>query len=247
MSNGKRDIKLPQGKYRVGRDIPEGVYLIGALNDYSFIKIKNADDEEWGEYYNLGGKDSKICHVEIANGDALLIDGNVIIRFIKSRISDSPDCVLFQEIDDFQDSVNSSAKKIKVKIPTEDDEEDDQSDSSENEWEEDTEEEEADDPDEELEEELLEDECDTEDIYCTPSGEIKFDFWEAMKALPSSDSGFRTSEGGYPSEKKHSGKCDGDCANCPPHYGYRHGRWYYGHSHTEGCVFGGNKNNGGRD
>ena len=49
------------------------------------------------------------------------------------------------------------------------------------------------------------------------------------------------------SPKKHSGKCDGDCANCPPHYGYRHGRWYYGHSHIEGCVFGGNKGDGGRD
>ena len=48
-------------------------------------------------------------------------------------------------------------------------------------------------------------------------------------------------------DEKHSGKCDGDCANCPPHYGYRYGRWYYGHSHTEGCEFGGNKNNGGRD
>lgn len=47
--------------------------------------------------------------------------------------------------------------------------------------------------------------------------------------------------------KKHNGKCDGDCANCPPHYGYRYGRWYYGHSHSEGCEFGGNKNNGGRD
>ena len=49
------------------------------------------------------------------------------------------------------------------------------------------------------------------------------------------------------SKKKHSGHCDGDCANCPPHYGYRHGRWYYGHSHTEGCTFGGNKGDGGRD
>ena len=47
--------------------------------------------------------------------------------------------------------------------------------------------------------------------------------------------------------KRHSGKCDGDCANCPPHYGYRHGRWYYGHDHVEGCEFGGNKGSGGRD
>ena len=29
-------------------------------------------------------------------------------------------------------------------------------------------------------------------------------------------------------EKHHNGRCNGDCANCPPHYGYRYGRWYYG-------------------
>ncbi len=45
----------------------------------------------------------------------------------------------------------------------------------------------------------------------------------------------------------YNGVCDGDCANCPPHYGYRHGRWYYGHGHIEGCEFGGNKGDGGRD
>lgn len=36
--------------------------------------------------------------------------------------------------------------------------------------------------------------------------------------------------------------CDGDCENCPPHYGYRYGRWYYGHGHTHGCERGGNAN-----
>ncbi|MDO4562921.1 MAG: hypothetical protein Q4C12_03710 [Clostridia bacterium] len=41
--------------------------------------------------------------------------------------------------------------------------------------------------------------------------------------------------------KKHNGRCDGDCAHCPPHYGYRYGRWYYGHHHQHGCEFGGNK------
>lgn len=41
------------------------------------------------------------------------------------------------------------------------------------------------------------------------------------------------------------GRCTGDCANCPPHYGYRYGRWYYGHDHTHGCEFGGNKSGGG--
>ena len=48
-------------------------------------------------------------------------------------------------------------------------------------------------------------------------------------------------------KKKHSGRCDGDCANGPPHYGYRYGRWYYGHDHAHGCEFGGNKCSGSRD
>ena len=48
-----------------------------------------------------------------------------------------------------------------------------------------------------------------------------------------------------PSSKPHNGRCNGDCANCPPHYGYRYGRWYYGHDHTRGCEFGGNKCSGG--
>lgn len=40
--------------------------------------------------------------------------------------------------------------------------------------------------------------------------------------------------------KKDTGRCDGDCANCPPHYGYRYGRWYYGRGHRYGCERGGN-------
>ncbi len=49
------------------------------------------------------------------------------------------------------------------------------------------------------------------------------------------------------SNYRNSHRCDHDCANCPPHYGYRYGRWYYGHGHTEGCEFGGNKGDGGAD
>lgn len=44
--------------------------------------------------------------------------------------------------------------------------------------------------------------------------------------------------------EKHKGVCNGDCANCPPHYGYRFGRWYYGHGHNYGCEFGGNRGGG---
>ena len=48
-----------------------------------------------------------------------------------------------------------------------------------------------------------------------------------------------------PQKKEAHGKCSGDCANCPSHYGYRYGRWYYGHGHRYGCEFGGNgKGNG---
>jgi len=45
--------------------------------------------------------------------------------------------------------------------------------------------------------------------------------------------------------QKHKGSCDGDCANCPAHYGYRYGRWYFGHHHSHGCEFGGNDSSGG--
>ena len=48
-------------------------------------------------------------------------------------------------------------------------------------------------------------------------------------------------------KKGHNGRCNGDCANCPPHYGYRYGRWYYGHDHVYGCEFGGNKCSGSMD
>lgn len=46
-------------------------------------------------------------------------------------------------------------------------------------------------------------------------------------------------------KQSHPGRCNGDCAHCPPHHGYRYGRWYYGHDHTHGCAFGGNKGGGG--
>ena len=42
------------------------------------------------------------------------------------------------------------------------------------------------------------------------------------------------------STKKDNGRCNGNCANCPPHYGYRYGRWYFGHGHQHGCQRGGN-------
>lgn len=49
------------------------------------------------------------------------------------------------------------------------------------------------------------------------------------------------SELGKP-QSEHKHKCDHDCKNCPEHYGYRYGRWYYGRHHIYGCEFGGNNN-----
>lgn len=46
--------------------------------------------------------------------------------------------------------------------------------------------------------------------------------------------------GSHRKSNKKSSHCDGDCANCPAHYGYRYGRWYYGHGHQYGCQRGGN-------
>ena len=71
-----------------------------------------------------------------------------------------------------------------------------------------------------------------------PSPAPSFSFLSFLGSFSESNSSHKSS---------HPGKCNGDCANCPPHYGYRYGRWYYGHSHTEGCVFGGNSCSGGRD
>ena len=44
--------------------------------------------------------------------------------------------------------------------------------------------------------------------------------------------------------KQHRGRCTGKCTTCPPHFGYRYGRWYYGKGHVRGCEFGGNKGDG---
>lgn len=51
---------------------------------------------------------------------------------------------------------------------------------------------------------------------------------------------------GSGSKTRDSRYCNGDCDNCPPHYGYRYGRWYYGHGHQGGCERGGNGGASGR-
>ena len=67
----------------------------------------------------------------------------------------------------------------------------------------------------------------------------KYSFWDLLFGASSESSASSLSK------KKDHGRCDGDCKNCPPHYGYRYGRWYYGKDHTEGCTRGGNRGGGG--
>lgn len=66
----------------------------------------------------------------------------------------------------------------------------------------------------------------------------------AALAAPELKRGFFDKLFGAKPKRGKSCRCSGDCANCPPHYGYRYGRWYYGHGHTHGCEFGGNKGDG---
>ena len=88
----------------------------------------------------------------------------------------------------------------------------------------------------ELEEEFIEDE---EIIEYPKQKKIGF-FGHAFAILAAIGSVSSSNK-----NNRHSGRCDGDCANCPPHYGYRYGRWYYGKGHVHGRQFGGNRGNGG--
>ena len=84
-----------------------------------------------------------------------------------------------------------------------------------------------------------EDVYELEEEYCYEPAPKKLGFFTTLFAI---FAGFSLASGSK--KKPHNGKCNGDCANCPPHYGYRYGRWYYGHGHVRGCVFGGNKGDG---
>lgn len=102
---------------------------------------------------------------------------------------------------------------------------------------------------EELEEEFAdpaeEEDSEEEIVWGEESDEVrprKPGFFSTLFAVALGGSVFAGSK-----KRQHDGRCNGDCANCPPHYGYRYGRWYYGHDHVHGCEFGGNRGSGSRD
>ena len=74
---------------------------------------------------------------------------------------------------------------------------------------------------------------DTDDFVTEEEPPQKLGFFTALVLL--------LGIGGLTDKRKKRGCGNGDCANAPPHYGYRYGRWYYGHRHTSGCEFGGNE------
>ncbi len=91
-----------------------------------------------------------------------------------------------------------------------------------------------------------EDEPETEDTY-EPEENLYDEpvrkgpgFWKTLFAILAAFGSVSSKK------KKDTGRCDGDCANCPAHYGYRYGRWYYGHGHQHGCERGGNGGASGR-
>ena len=228
----KKDRLLPQGVFRIGRDLDAGVYLVAGLNDLSFVNVKKSKDEPM-DSYTLNEDNAKIVHIALENGNILNIDGKVKVRKIKSIHEESSSIDLFEEIEKFEKSLKLTSEKVETSSfqPMRYNIEEEKEDLT-----------------EEIDEETVEEEADEEIIE--EQKPQKVGFWKGLSMLfstpttstPSSD----TSDNYWGSmKKKDTGRCDGDCANCPPHYGYRYGRWYYGHDHSEGCTRGGNRNGGG--
>lgn len=89
--------------------------------------------------------------------------------------------------------------------------------------------------------EELEDDYEPEVIEYEPPARKGPGFWTTLFAILAAFGSVSSKN-----KKKDTGRCDGDCNNCPAHYGYRYGRWYYGHGHQHGCQRGGNGGRTGR-
>ena len=75
-----RDKIIPQGRYKVGRDISEGIYLFAALNDLSFVNIER--EKDYNTACTLNDEHTMMCHLELKKDEVLVIDGKVKVRQI---------------------------------------------------------------------------------------------------------------------------------------------------------------------
>ena len=107
-----RDKFIPQGAYKIGRDLHEGVYLVASLSDLTFIRI-NGPDDNCGRYA-LDNEFGKIAHIELVNGVTFEVTSKVIIRQI-SRFIEDDKCNLFDEIASFENDLKARGVKLATK------------------------------------------------------------------------------------------------------------------------------------
>ena len=82
-----RETRIPQGVYKVGRDIPAGVYLMTSLTDYGYVSVSNVGRERPRyEHFSLKIETTLSCQIEVFKGDEVKIDGKIKIK----RIGDFP-------------------------------------------------------------------------------------------------------------------------------------------------------------
>lgn len=84
-------IKLPQGLYLVGRDIPAGVYLITSCekDNYMTVTLSRRDkDGDWtDDDFYLYGHETE-CRFGVEKGDKILLTGAFTIERIADTMID---------------------------------------------------------------------------------------------------------------------------------------------------------------
>ncbi len=75
-----KEVIIPQGTYKVGRDLPAGVYLVSVLNDISLVTIDNDNDDSRYDHYSLSDDNTKQCRFEVLSGDIIRIEGKAKIK-----------------------------------------------------------------------------------------------------------------------------------------------------------------------
>ena len=108
----ERDFDIPQGHYQIGRDIPGGVYLIGALNKFTIIHIATPNGNR--AIYSLSKDNTMIVHVELEKDFSLNIDGRVTMRRI-TKFMEGDKCNLLDELASFENDLKARGVKLATK------------------------------------------------------------------------------------------------------------------------------------